>query len=62
MAEQEHYKKLLKKVIDATENDKIKTPEELIQVLIHELTNISDFDKEHLHSRTLVNWLKLHSW
>lgn len=39
MKEQEQFKKMLKRVIDATENDKIRTSEELIQTLIFELTN-----------------------
>jgi len=37
--EQELYKKVLKKIIDATENNKIKTTDEVIQTLIFELTN-----------------------
>lgn len=41
MGEQEAYKRLLKKVIDETENDKIKSTEELIQKLISELTTNS---------------------
>ena len=39
MQEQEQYKKMLRKVIDATENEKIQTSEELIRTLINELTN-----------------------
>ncbi|HLR52101.1 MAG TPA: hypothetical protein VK072_04420 [Candidatus Avamphibacillus sp.] len=39
MKEQELYKKVLKKIIDATENNKIKTTDEVIQTLIFELTN-----------------------
>lgn len=39
MKEQEQYKKMLKKMIDATENNKIKTTEEMIQTLIFELTH-----------------------
>ena len=39
MQEQEQYKKMLKKVIDATESEKIQTSEELIRTLINELTN-----------------------
>ncbi|WP_205317608.1 hypothetical protein [Oceanobacillus zhaokaii] len=38
MGEQEAYKRLLKKVIDDTENDKIQSTDELIQKLIKELT------------------------
>ena len=39
MKEQELYKKVLQKIIDATENNKIKTTDEVIQTLIFELTN-----------------------
>ncbi|WP_165769038.1 hypothetical protein [Virgibacillus profundi] len=39
MGEQEKYKKMLKKVIDETESYKIQSSEELIQMLIKELTN-----------------------
>ncbi|WP_190279468.1 hypothetical protein [Ornithinibacillus gellani] len=39
MSEQEKYKRVLKKVIDATENDKIKTSDELIKTLIMELSS-----------------------
>ncbi|MBU5467809.1 hypothetical protein KQI49_13350 [Virgibacillus sp. MSJ-26] len=41
MKEQEQYKTLLKKVIEATENNKINTSEELIQTLVYELKNNS---------------------
>ncbi|WP_170138905.1 hypothetical protein [Oceanobacillus chungangensis] len=41
MGEQEAYKRLLKKVIDDTENDKIQSTDELIQKLITELTTNS---------------------
>ncbi|HEX6594286.1 MAG TPA: hypothetical protein VF095_06835 [Bacillota bacterium] len=62
MVEQEHFKHLLKKVIDATENDKIKTPDELMQVLIHELTTtkMSNQHKAHIQSRTLANEYGFH--
>ncbi|MCM3740239.1 hypothetical protein M3210_08150 [Oceanobacillus luteolus] len=39
MGEQERYKNMLKKVIDATENEKIQTSEDLIRTLVNELTN-----------------------
>ncbi|MFC3041513.1 hypothetical protein ACFOGI_14805 [Virgibacillus xinjiangensis] len=39
MGEQERYKHLLKKVIDETENSKIKSSQELVQTLIRELSN-----------------------
>lgn len=39
MGEQERYKRILKKVIDETENKKIKTAEELIRTLVNELSN-----------------------
>lgn len=38
MKEQEIYKKLLKKLIDETENHKIQSAEELIQRMVKELT------------------------
>lgn len=39
MKEQEKYKNMLKKVIAATEDNKIKTTDEVIQTLIYELTH-----------------------
>ncbi|MFC2947272.1 hypothetical protein [Virgibacillus sediminis] len=39
MGEQERYKNLLRRVIDETENYKIKSSQELIQTLIKELSN-----------------------
>lgn len=42
MREQEKYKHMMKKVIDQTENHKIQSSEELIQLLINELTNGTD--------------------
>lgn len=39
MGEQEKYKRLLKNLIDETENHKIKSAEELIQKLVKELGN-----------------------
>jgi|GEM_PF-3372581 len=44
MKEQEQYKTLLKEVIEATENNKINTSEELIQTLVYELKNNSNQD------------------
>lgn len=49
MGEQEKYKNILKKVIDETENHRIQSSEELIQLLIHELKNGADF-KENIQS------------
>ncbi|WP_284139252.1 MULTISPECIES: hypothetical protein [unclassified Virgibacillus] len=40
MSEREYYKHVLQKVIAETENEKIKTSEELIQALIFELTEL----------------------
>ncbi|WP_217588492.1 hypothetical protein [Lentibacillus saliphilus] len=37
MSEQEHYKRLLKNLIDKTETDRIRSSEELVQMLIDEL-------------------------
>ncbi|WP_170140780.1 hypothetical protein [Oceanobacillus arenosus] len=51
MGEQEAYKRLLKKVIDETENDKIKSTEELIQKLISELTTNSAL-RGHVQSQS----------
>lgn len=39
MKEQEIYKRLLKKLIDETENHKIQSAEELIQRMVKELTS-----------------------
>ena len=39
MGEQERYKNMLKKLITETENEKIQSTEELIQMLISELKN-----------------------
>lgn len=39
MGEQESYKKILRKLITETENEKIQTSEELIQLLISEINN-----------------------
>lgn len=47
MGEQEKYKRILKKVIDATESKKIQTSEELIQTLVNELTNKKSLDSTH---------------
>ncbi|WP_188454149.1 hypothetical protein [Virgibacillus oceani] len=41
MGEQERYKKVLRKMIDETENFKIQSSEELIKALIHELKESS---------------------
>jgi len=38
LGEQEKYKRMLKKVIDETESQKINSTDELIQRLIYELT------------------------
>lgn len=45
MREQEKYKKMLKKMIDQTESNKIQSSDQLIQALINEIT----------HSNLLVN-------
>ncbi|WP_205520058.1 hypothetical protein [Virgibacillus doumboii] len=37
MVEQEHYKNMLKKMIEDTENAKFESTEELVQALIQEL-------------------------
>ena len=47
MGEQERYKNMLRKVIDATENEKIQTSEELIRTLIDELTTNIDVKSQH---------------
>ncbi|WP_197046561.1 hypothetical protein [Oceanobacillus salinisoli] len=39
MGEQEKYKRMLKRLIDETENHQIKSAEELIQKLVKELSN-----------------------
>jgi hypothetical protein len=39
MGEQELYKRMLKKLIDETESQKIKSAEELIQKMVKELTS-----------------------
>ncbi|MBU8790323.1 hypothetical protein NSA56_02980 [Oceanobacillus caeni] len=39
MGEQELYKRMLKKLIVETENQQIKSAEELIQKIVKELTN-----------------------
>lgn len=44
MGEQEKYKKMLRKVIDETENHEIQTSEELIQILINEIRKSIDFN------------------
>lgn len=41
MREQEQYKKMLEKIINETENFKIQSTEELIQVLITELAQFN---------------------
>lgn len=49
MGEQEKYKRLLKNLIDETENHKIKSAEELIQKLVKELgTNKLYTEKTHI--------------
>ncbi|WP_176555884.1 hypothetical protein [Virgibacillus ndiopensis] len=45
MGEQERYKKMLKKMIDETENFKIQSSEELIQALIYELKESSSLTR-----------------
>ena len=45
MGEQEKYKKMLKKMIEQTERNKIQSSDQLIQALINEIT----------HSNLLVN-------
>ncbi|MDY0408931.1 hypothetical protein ACFFIS_03865 [Virgibacillus soli] len=52
MKERENLKKLLKKVIHETENNKFHSAEELVQTLIREITsqgeslpNVAGFDK-----------------
>ncbi|MCF3943431.1 hypothetical protein [Oceanobacillus alkalisoli] len=47
MGEQERYKNMLRKVIDATENEKIQTSEELIRTLINELTTNIGVKSQH---------------
>ncbi|WP_405100336.1 hypothetical protein [Oceanobacillus sp. FSL H7-0719] len=47
MHEQEQYKKMLEKVIDATESEKIQTSEELIRTLVTELTNNYSLKSTH---------------
>jgi len=49
MIEQEKYKKILRKMIDDTENHKINTSEELIQLLITELSTTKSLEK-YTHS------------
>lgn len=39
MGEQERYRRMLEKVIDATENKEIQTSEELIRTLVDEITD-----------------------
>lgn len=45
MSEQEKYKKMLKKMIDKTESNKIQSSDQLIQALISEIN----------HSNLLIN-------
>ncbi|MUV39044.1 hypothetical protein JNUCC1_02916 [Lentibacillus sp. JNUCC-1] len=45
MREQEHYKVMLKKLIDKTETNRIQTSEELIQMLVEELTRGKEFEQ-----------------
>lgn len=40
MSEREHFKRVLEKVINDTENNRIQTSKELIEALIYELSNI----------------------
>lgn len=49
MHEQEKYKNMLKKMIDETENHKIQTSEELIQLLISEIKNSTSLNG-NMHS------------
>ncbi|MHA6252378.1 hypothetical protein [Oceanobacillus sp. CAU 1775] len=48
MVEQEQYKKLLREVIDATENNKIQTSEELIKTLVNKISTNYIFKAKHL--------------
>lgn len=41
MGEQEQYKRILKKIIDQTENLKIQSSDQLIQALVNELKSSS---------------------
>ncbi|WP_249871329.1 hypothetical protein [Oceanobacillus saliphilus] len=45
MVEQERYKNMLQRLIDETENQNIRTSEQLIKMLISELTNSKSLQK-----------------
>lgn len=49
MAEQENYKKMLRKVIEGTNNHTINTSEEIIRMLISELSTNKSLEK-YTHS------------
>jgi hypothetical protein len=51
MGESERYKVMLKEVIEATENEKIQTSEEMIRTLIDELTNKIGVKSNHQLSK-----------
>ncbi len=47
MAEQERYKRLMKKLIQETEDSKINSTEELVQKIIQELKPGSSFSPDN---------------
>ncbi|SHF89510.1 hypothetical protein [Ornithinibacillus halophilus] len=51
MGEQEFYKRMLKKIIDDTEKNRISSQEEMVQTLINELSEQLDKRK----SRPVTN-------
>ncbi|HLS08688.1 hypothetical protein [Lentibacillus sp.] len=47
MAEQERYKRLMKKLIRETESSKIQSAEEMIQKLVNELSSEKSYTPNH---------------